>query len=93
MVILYKVKDGPRGETTDEGTIISGDALLSKLKNHVCRYLGEQPPQFNVESPSPYYSHIVFHVSEPSLFRGKFSQKGYYVVENLHPSEAGFLYE
>jgi len=92
MAIVYKVKDGPRGDRTDEGKEISIASLTSKLANHTCQFLTEEPPQFNAGKPSDYFRHIVVEVSDEGELNNKFPNKGFYVVANLDVSDAAFIY-
>ena len=93
MATLYCVKDGPRGsDRTDQGREISATDLAKRLSSYSCRFLGNQPPQFNIDDPSDYYRHIVIEVSPDDDFNDKFGQPGFYIVADLAPSQAAFLY-
>ena len=94
MATLYCVKDGPRGsDRTDQGREISTTDLAEKLSGYSCRFLGNEPPQFNIDDASDYYRHIVVEVSADDEFNDKFSQSGFYVVGDLDPPQAAFLYD
>ena len=93
MATIYKVKDGPKGNRTDQGTEMSAADLATKLSNHKCRYLGNEPPQFNISKPSDYYRHIVIEVANDKELNTKFDKKGFYLVADLDASQADFLYK
>lgn len=92
MATVYKVKDGPQGDRTDQGTEMPIHELSAKLANYGCRYLLEDTPHLNVNNPSDYYRHIVIEVLGTEL-NDKFPRKGFYLVENLGISQAGFLFQ
>lgn len=90
---VYKVKDGPYGDRTDEGKEIQISILTEKLANHTCQYLTDDPPQFNIDNPSSYYRHVVIEVSDEGELNYKFPRKGFYVVANLDVTESAFIYK
>ena len=93
MAKVYKVKDGPRGDRTDEGKEISISILSSKLANHTCQFLTDEPPQFNSDKPSDYFKHVVVEVSDENELNEKFPKKGFYVVANLDVTDSAFIYQ
>jgi len=93
MAIIWRVKDGPRGNTTDQGTKISLDDVTKKLENYTCQYLSEQPPEFNTEKASEYYQRVVVEVTSDDTLNDKFTKVGFYVVANLDSSQSAFLTE
>ena len=92
MAKVFLVKDGPRGDTTNEGWTLSVQELTNRLVNHECRYLGTDPPTFNATSPSSDYQHVVVEVGVVEK-NEQFPEKGFYVVEDLTASQAAFLCE
>lgn len=92
MAIIYKVKDGPSGDRTDEGKEIPVSVLTDKLTYHTCKYLAEIPPEFEVGNPSDYYRHVVIEVSDERELNKKFPKKGFYIVTELDVKNAAFLY-
>ena len=93
MANVYRVKDGPRDDRTDEGTEMSISYLTSVFSGYQCRYLNDQLPAFNTKTPSDFYRHIVVEVTEDSELNNKFDKKGFYIVDGLDPSQASFLYQ
>ena len=93
MATLYRVKDGPRGDRTDQGVETSTTRLAKKLSGYDCRFLGDEPPEFNIGKSSDYFARIVVEVSADDELNAKFSRPGFYVVTDLHSSRAGFLYQ
>jgi len=93
MATVYKVKDGPRGDRTDEGKEISVESLTSKLTNYTCQFITEEPPQFNAGKPSDHFRHVVVEVSEKGELNEKFQNIGFYVVANLDASDSAFIYQ
>ena len=68
-------------------------ALLLKLPNYKCQYLGEQEPEFNQDSPGDYYSHMVISIQEAAETGMAFPKMGFYRIINLNPGKALFLYQ
>jgi hypothetical protein len=93
MAMVYRVKDGPRGERTDEGHKISVSELTKKLANYQCRYLSENTPYFNTDKPTDYFKHVVIEVSDEGELNNMFPKNGFYVVADLDASQSAFLYQ
>jgi len=91
MAIVWNVKDGPKGDTTDAGKKVDLSSLTNQLENY--KYVfSEGIPRFRVDSPSQYYEHIVIEVTDEDELNDKFTGVGFYTVQDLHPRDAGFIF-
>lgn len=93
MATIWRVKDGPSSDTTDQGTVMSLPDISRKLHNYVCEYLSPKPPRFNSGKPSEYYRHVVIEVTNDDELNTKFPSIGFYVVANLDSAKSSFLTE
>jgi len=93
MATIWRVKDGPRDNTTDQGTQMDLDKVTTRLENYECRYLSKQPPAFKPGNPSEYYQRVVVEVMSNDTLNDKFSKVGFYLVADLNPSQSAFLTE
>ena len=91
MATVFLVKDGPRGDTTSEGRTKPIQEITTLLGERMCQFLGTEPPEFNSERPSNYYSHVVVEVGAGEHVNQKFPHAGFYVVAGLDASQAAFL--
>ena len=93
MATIWRVKDGSRDNTTDQGTQMDLDKVTTRLEHYECQYLSKQPPAFNPGNPSEYYQHVVVEVTSDDVLNDKFSKVGFYIVVGLNPSQSAFLTE
>jgi hypothetical protein len=93
MATVFLVKDGPRGDRTDEGRDKTVEELTSLLTSHNCLFLTEEPPEFNTAQPGDYYRHVVIEITPKDQTNNKFPRFGFYIVENLDTSQSIFLFE
>ena len=91
MAKVYLVKNGPHGDRTSDGHDKAISQLTTDLNTHVCQFLGTEPPQFNIEQPDDYYSHVVIQVLDEDQTNDKFPHIGFYVVSDLDASQSTFL--
>ena len=98
MPTMWFVKDGPRPSTTSEpsttsgaGTPISFDEIEQAFAAYRSEFLGANPPQFNINTPSQYPRHVVIQVREEDGTSPKFPKAGFYLMDNLSPEIANRL--
>ena len=91
MATVFLVKDGPRGNTTNEGKSKTMGELTSLLANYNCQFLSDEPPEFNTAQPGDYYRHVVVNITSEDKLNQKFPRVGFYVVANLDASQSKFL--
>lgn len=82
MAKLYPVKNGSRPDTTSTNIEIDRAMLKQIAEKIILKYMGQEPPQFNVESPSEYAEQLVLEIEEsedPKL------KAGFYLLQDIHP--------
>jgi len=93
MATIFLVKDGPRGNTTSDGFTKPIQEITDLIGKRVCNFLGTEPPTFNITSPSSVYQHVVVEVIATDSTNQKFPKSGFYIVNDLDASQAGFLHQ
>lgn len=91
MATVFLVKDGSRGNRTKEVSDKTVEELTTILASHQCRFLDEEPPEFNTAQPSDYYRHVVIEITQKDQTNNKFPRVGFYVVADLDASQSTFL--
>ncbi|MES9884938.1 MAG: hypothetical protein ABW185_29190 [Sedimenticola sp.] len=93
MATVYKVRDGSKGDRTDEGSEVLISHLLSKLAGYSFQFLSEEHPQFNVEKPTYHYKYVVVEITDKDELSEIFHCKWFYVVENLDAASVDFIFQ
>ena len=86
MAKLHPVKNGPRPNNTFPHTEIDHELLEGIAGSFNLKYIGQDPPEFNIASPSEYAEHAVLEVS---VGENKKLTSGFYLVEGIHPRDIG----
>ncbi len=87
MATLYFVKDGPGPENSGSGFKIDLHALKSHFPDIGVLHLGEEPPEFNAESPSQYPVKVVVEVTEAEKGEDEFNRQGFYLLKGVAPND------
>ena len=89
---LWSVRDGPRASATrGSGVPISFEEIGAAFAGYAPEFLSEDPPQFNVEAPSGFPSHVIVEVSKDDAPTQAFPRPGFYVLDGLSPETANQL--
>lgn len=88
MAKIYYVKDGPRPDNSGLGYPKPLADLEKKLLNIKNEYLGETPPEFNKEAPSPFPRTVVIEIDAHESKGKLFTKTGFYLLPQLTPDEA-----
>jgi hypothetical protein len=91
MAKLYYVKDGPLRESSGPGRDILLAVLENRLTGHDVTYLGQPLPVLNPAYPSRDPTHVVIEVEADEPVGQMFTRRGFYVLPQLTPAEAGGL--
>lgn len=88
MAIIYYVKDGPRTHNSDSGRELPLQTLEARTRGQQVRYLGTTPPEFNKNTPSPYYRHVVVEVESQEPPGQIFDKVGFFLLLDSSPDQA-----
>jgi hypothetical protein len=91
MARVFLMKDGWHG-IVGKSRNKTVSQLSDELRNHRCRLVSVGPPYFGRE-PSYYYTRVVVEVTDYDTTDDKFNRHGFYLVEDLEPDQAGFLFD
>jgi hypothetical protein len=85
---LWLVPDGPAGSQRGAGRILTFDQVRAVFSAYRARYLGANPPTFNVTQPSIGPMRVVIGVVDGEAPNADFPKAGYYLMEDLSPTKA-----
>ena len=89
MAVVYYVKDGPRPTSSGRGYEASIPDLESRLAGRQVKFIGTDPPEINISSPSQYPVHVVIEVEVTDPVGSMFTKVGFFLVVGASPSEIG----
>lgn len=86
---MWFASDGRRPDTQRGPSVpISYEEIKGAFKEYRPEYVSNEPPQFNVESPSQYPVRVVIEVGEKEATNAAFPKVGFYLIAGLSPEKA-----
>ena len=89
MPIIWYVREGRRPNTVnDPGIALSFLDFQRTFSDRTPQYLSKQPPEFNVEAPSPEALRVIIEVGPEDGTDLMFPFEGFYLFPDMTPEEA-----
>jgi hypothetical protein len=86
MAVMYFSKDGPRPDSQrGPGIDLTLEEIETVFPGDPLRYVGIDPPSFNVARPSFSVRNVVLHIDEDDGFSSRLPQAGFYWLIGLRP--------
>jgi hypothetical protein len=89
MTTIWMTNGDIDSESTGPGTDLPLKLIDERLAKHKVLFLAEVPAR--IAPRTPYFTHVVIHVSGIDELTARFDRPGYYRVLGLQADDAGFL--